>query len=82
MRILRITNTRFLSAHLRHRALCCVLSCSLPAIGAKKLHKLSEHLLEVLKRCMLRVARCARIRSCGLAEERKILFLELLDPLP
>ena len=43
-----------------------------------KLHKLSEHLLEVLKRCMLRVARCARIRSCGLAEERKILFLELL----
>ena len=28
---------------------------------------------------MLRVARCARIRSCGLAEERKILFLELLE---
>ena len=35
MRILRIANTRFLSALLRHRASRCVLSLSLPAIGAK-----------------------------------------------
>jgi len=47
-------------------------------MSADELHKLSEHILELVDRSSSRVARLAGVSSCGLCKEVEIFFFQLL----